>query len=63
MENVKSGFICGESSNFDHEVDWTIQIPAEAIESTISADILVSGDILGPSLQVKITKNLKSVFF
>ena len=52
MEENKSGFICGESSNFYDKIDWTIRVPPEIVESSVSVDAFVSGDILGPTLKV-----------
>lgn len=52
VEDIKSGFICSDSPNFDHEVTWTLKVPPDVIESSITVDALISGDILGPSLKV-----------
>ncbi|EEB14275.1 Ovostatin precursor, putative [Pediculus humanus corporis] len=54
MEENKSGFICGESSNFYDKIDWTIRVPPEIVESSVSVDAFVSGDILGPTLKEKL---------
>ncbi|KAK6643487.1 hypothetical protein RUM43_004992 [Polyplax serrata] len=51
VEDIKSGFICSDSPNFDHEVTWTLKVPPDVIESSITVDALISGDILGPSLK------------
>lgn len=56
-EIVKSAFICGNDKNFETEVSWGIKIPADIVESSLSINGIVSGDILGPSLKVKEDEN------